>query len=517
MRSVLSHRFSLIAIIAACALIPHALHAQRKNIGDSINTQWNEIIPIISANGKTLYFDRKEYPKNVGGNADKDDIWYSELLPDGTWSRAKNLVELNTRSPNAIFSILPDNNTALYWGAIDSTGRITFAIVQRTEDGWGKPRLLHIKNFYNRSDGITASLAADGNTLLMGIRRDDSPGGVNIYVSFLEDEETNSWSEPKSLGPHINTKYGEASPLLGADMSTLFFSSGRPSANGSVNIYQAQRLDSTWTNWSEPVDMGSEFNILGENYLNSITASGEYAYLTGMVENPNKNLDIFRIKVPEDKRIRPVVLLQGKVYRAAKNGKKDLAHPLAARLVYERLRDGKQVGVANTNPKSGSYEIALPGGEEYGIRVESDGCLPQSDHLDVRDLLKYTEMTRDFALPVIAVGSNISLNNIFFDFAKATLRPESQAELNRFASMMSKNPAMRVVIEGHTDDVGTDQANDALSQARAQSVKNYLTGRGVNGARIEAHGYGKRQPVAPNDTEENRGKNRRVVFRITSK
>src|SRR5579864_3720759 len=95
-----------------------AAHAQeapipfRKNLGTNINSQWDDIIPIISADGKTLYFDRKNYPLNVGGTNDYDDIWYSEALNDTTWTPAKDLAALNTKNPNAIFSILPDNNTA---------------------------------------------------------------------------------------------------------------------------------------------------------------------------------------------------------------------------------------------------------------------------------------------------------------------------------------------------------------------------------------------------------------------
>ena len=491
--------------------------SKRRNLGDSVNSQWNEIIPVISADGKTLYFDRKLYPRNVGGEADHDDIWYSEQKTDGTWSIARNLAALNTRNPNAIFSVLPDNNTALYWGAMDSTGHIAFALVQRTLTGWTQPKVMRIKNFYNRATGITASLGADGRSILMAVRRDDSPGTLNIYVSFLLDEQSNSWSEPTGLGPQINTAYGESSPLLGADGTTLYFSSARPGGAGEINIFTAKRLDSTWKHWSNPVPMGDDFNFPGENYLNSITASGEYAYLGGSVENPGKNMDLFRIQVPEALRVRPVVLLKGLVFRAGPKGLKDAAHPLAAKIIYERLSDGTQLGIANTNPATGAFQIALPGGEEYGVRIESENSLPLSDHLDYRKLNVYTELNREFLLPQIAVGSNINLNNIFFDVGKAVLHPASFAELNRLAGVLNKNTSVNIVIEGHTDDAGTDEINDALSVHRAEAVKNYFTAKGVAGKRIAVKGFGKRMPVAANNTDEGRGKNRRVVVRVVAK
>jgi OOP family OmpA-OmpF porin len=505
------------ALLVLLQLAGGVSYGQRKNLGPTVSTQWNEIIPIISADGKTLYFDRKRYPLNTGGEGDFDDIWYSQSKGDNVWGEAQNLKALNTRTPNAIFSILPDNNTALYWGALDSAGKLAFSLVHRTEDGWSQPNLLRIRNFYNLADGVTASLAADGKTLLMALRRSDSPGALNLYVSFLDDEEANTWTEPRSLGPIINTFHGESTPLIGADGETLFFSSARPGGYGGTDIYVARRLDSTWMNWTEPENLGPEFNIPGENFLSSITASGEYAFLAGSVENPGKNLDIFRLKLPEKFRSRPVVLVKGHVWHETSAGSVDSTHPLAARIVYERLRDGKRLGSARTDPRTGAYQIALPGHEIYGMRVESSGHLPVSDHVDLSSLTSYREVTHDYALPVIAVGSTVKLNNIFFDFAKNELNPESFAELNRRAEILQQNGTMEVVIEGHTDDVGSNDMNDALSLARATAVRSYLIEHAIDPTRMGTRGFGKRKPVAPNDTEEGRSKNRRVVVRVVKK
>jgi len=514
--------------------------AERKNLGTNVNSQWNDIIPIISADGKTLYFDRKDYPLNTGGETDHDDIWYSEYQQDSTWSVAKDLSALNTRYPNAIFSILPDNNTALYWGAIDEMGRLTFALVHRTKTGWTQPELLHIKNFYNEAEGITASLAADGKTLLLAIKRKDSQsyhsdGGMNIYVSFLEDEAKNTWTEPKNLGNIINTPYGETTPLLAADGVTLYFSSARPGGIGDVDIYSTQRLDTTWTNWSSPQNLGAGFNIRGENFLNSITASGEYAYLSGVVENPSKNMDIFRIKMPKKSHSKAVVLVKGRVFARLQTppppvdvkgkGKfknktqedvilPDTLKPLEAKIVYERLSDGKEIGIAHTDPRTGAYQIALPCGDAYGFRAELKGYLPVDDNLDITKLTTYQEMKRDIILSPLEVGIDVNLNNLFFDEGKADLRSESFPELDRLVTVIVQNPSLTVEIDGHTDDVGTPEFNKVLSLHRAQAVVSYLAKKGIDNSRLTAKGFGETDPVASNDTEEGKQKNRRVVLKI---
>ncbi|MGZ4091021.1 MAG: OmpA family protein, partial [Bacteroidia bacterium] len=114
----------------------------------------------------------------------------------------------------------------------------------------------------------------------------------------------------------------------------------------------------------------------------------------------------------------------------------------------------------------------------------------------------------------LEVGSTIRLNNIFFDVAKATLRPESFPELDRLAGLMTDNGKMQIELSGHTDNVGSDEANMKLSSDRAKTVTDYLVGLGIAAERIQAKGYGETKPLGTNDTEEGRQLNRRVEFTI---
>jgi len=138
--------------------------------------------------------------------------------------------------------------------------------------------------------------------------------------------------------------------------------------------------------------------------------------------------------------------------------------------------------------------------------------------MDLTDIDEYTEIEDEIMrVSPIEVGSVVRLNNIFFKFAKATLKSESFPELDRTVTFLEENKTLELEIAGHTDNVGSDATNQKLSQARAQSVVDYLVSHGVSASRLIAKGYGESRPVAFNNTEEGRAMNRRVEFKVLKK
>ena len=129
----------------------------------------------------------------------------------------------------------------------------------------------------------------------------------------------------------------------------------------------------------------------------------------------------------------------------------------------------------------------------------------------------YNEITKDILLKKVAVGVKIILKNIFFDFDKATLRPESASELERLAKLLNDVPTLQIEISGHTDNKGSDDYNQKLSHKRARSVVENLISKGISGGRLEYKGYGESEPIASNDTEEGRQLNRRTEFKVLRK
>src|SRR5690606_35455223 len=192
---------------------------------------------------------------------------------------------------------------------------------------------------------------------------------------------------------------------------------------------------------------------------------------------------------------------------------------MQANIIYEELPDGQQLGVAESDPETGEYEIRLPAGKLYGVRAEATGRISENQNLDLRNIDGDEVIdNKNFNLDPIKlkpVEENITLvlNNVFFDFDQATLKPESFPELNRIVSAMDQTAAMKIEIAGHADATGSEAYNLQLSERRARSVVIYLTDKGVDADRIAVMFYGETKPVAPNNTREGRSKNRRVEFK----
>ncbi|MFI5201093.1 MAG: OmpA family protein [Candidatus Kapaibacterium sp.] len=504
-------------IQAEINVAPNVNVGPRENLGPNINSVYDEVLPVISPDGKTLYVDRKNHPQNFrrpGVPQDEnnnDNIWYSTQDSDGGWQPLKNIGSmLNNGYGSFVASVTPDGNTLLLGGtyAPKSGGSAHFGLwlTHQIAGGWSVPDEVIVKDYYTHAVFVEFCLSNDGRTIILSLDRADSYGGKDLYVSFLQPDGT--WSAPKNLGPDVNSAADEATPFLASDGETLYFASEGFAGYGSMDMYITRRLDSTWQHWSEPEDLGSQLNTPGWDAYYTVPASGEYAYFVS-TENSIGMGDIFRVKLPEALRPRPVLLVSGRVVDA-KTGT-----PVTAIIKYENLETGKDIGSARTSPGTGAYKITLPAGETYGYRAEAPGYVPVSENLDLTKVTEYQEIERDLMLVPIEKGEIVRLNNIFFETAKAELRPESFAELDRVVRLLEDNPSMEIAIGGHTDNVGTAAINNALSQSRAQAVANYLVSKGISVKRLRVKGYGDTKPVASNDTDAGRQQNRRVEFTIS--
>ena len=178
------------------------------------------------------------------------------------------------------------------------------------------------------------------------------------------------------------------------------------------------------------------------------------------------------------------------------------------------------VGFYHSNSKTGEYLFILPPGKNYNITYEAEGYLFHSENMDVSIKTNYYVIRKAVILNPLVVGSKVVLNNIFFDFDKATLRPISNVELAKLHKLLTNYPDMVVEISGHTDSKGTREYNIKLSEERAQAVVKHLIEKGINKKQMVAKGYGELQPAVDNnnpngsDNLENRQLNRRVELKI---
>lgn len=489
---------------------------QVENLGTNINSALPELRPTISADGNLLFFICQNHPENTKFNEvpNSQDIWFSEKDSSGKWEPAEHLgYPLNTYYYNAVYWISPDNNRILIRNAFvhgDYAGNGVSMCRLQKNGNWSKPEMLRINNYgkYDRGRQNGAFMGQDGQTLLFYMTEEE--GGMNndLYVSFLEGN--GDWTEPKSLGKKINLKkFNETTPYLAPDGVTLYFSSNRPGGLGYNDIWMTRRLDNSWQKWSEPVNLGSPINTDDMDSFFTLDAGGEYAYMSTDLNSYGAS-DIVRIKLMEREKPDPVILVSGNVYNKKTN------QPLSAALLYETLPGGELAGNAISNPADGSFKIVLPYDKNYLIRAQADHFFAISENLDLDSLVKagYKEIHKDLYLVPIEIGQVVRLNNVFFDFDKWSLRPESYVELDRVVKMLSENPAVEIEMSAHTDSRGSDAYNFKLSDNRARSVMEYILSKGIAVNRISSQGYGETKPVATNDTDEGRQLNRRVEFKI---
>jgi OOP family OmpA-OmpF porin len=524
-------------------LLPFSIIAQKAEpLGTAVNSEYNELHPLISADGKTLYFVRAGHPSNTKGKDHSNDIWYTEKGKDGKWVSAKRMPrQLNRDRYNDLFYISPDGNTAIIRGEYEkgviNMDKVGLSIIRKKGSVWQNPEALKIPGLSKRVKGpiLTATMSNNGKVIILSFSEKKGGGDDDLYVTIMDRQ--GNWSELKSLGKDINTGDVECSPYLSADNSTLYFASNRKGGEGGYDIWMSRRRGKGWFSWTKPVNLGPHINSKDDEMYYTMESSGEFAYFASKNNSMGK-YDLFRIRVEdltqestpnegvlqattlaeerkeEEQPIVPtkVAIISGKVTDLT-TGK-----PIEARIIYEDMEDGEELGVATSDPITGEYKIVLPYGKRYSIRPESDNLLGVSKSIDLTIPGQYKEITgQDLETAPIKAGTAITLNNVFFEFAKANLEKESFLELDRLIALLIKNPNMAIEVQGHTDNVGSDAANMRLSQQRADAVKSYFVEKGIATDRITSTGFGESRPVASNETTEGQAKNRRVEFVILRK
>ena len=354
---------------------------------------------------------------------------------------------------------------------------------------------------------LSFNMHPDNKTLLMSFSEKEGDEDSDLYISFKTDN--NEFSAPMALTA-LNSTGDDIGPFLAADGVTLYWSSNRSGGFGDNDIWMSKRLDDTYQKWTTPLNLGASINTSNWDSYYTIPASGEYAYMVSSKNSIGRS-DVVRIKLKEEYKPNPVVLIKGRVLDKKTN------KPVLANINYVTLADNKEIGITQSHPETGEYQIILPYGKLYGFQASAKGYYSVSDNLDVTDLKEYKEITRDLYLVPLEVGQVVRLNNIFFEFGKAILKPESFIELDKVVKFMNENPNMEIALGGHTDNVGSDDYNLKLSTERSKAVLEYIVSKGIITTRLTTQGYGKTKPLAENNTEEGKALNRRVEFTITKK
>ena len=486
--------------------IVDSLNYKAESLGINVNSDFDEVYPIIAPDGKTLYFDRKLHPENLGDKKN-DDIWTSIKVGD-QWTKATNIgPPLNNSNHNFLCSISPDGNVALVGS--DYTNPLAedpgVSLTYKTDVGWSDPIGIKVNGFKNLNQYNEFSLAPDGTTLIMSSETLDGFGLLDLYVSFLQ--ENGSFSNPINLGNNINTAGNEMTPFLAADGKTLFFSSTGFPGYGFQDIYMSRRLDNTWVNWTEPINLGKNVNSPEWEAYYTIDAHGEYAYFSTS-NTAGSNLDIFRIKLPPTVKPENILWLKGIVSDRITGAK------VAARIEYKCVTDSLVRGNSNTTTTDG-YAIILPQSASYNIMISADNYYTGDTSLVINALESYSEIVQNFTLIPKQKGAIIEMRNILFGINSSVLEDTSFTELDKVVKFLDQNPGVEIEIRGHTNSLCDDNYCITLSSKRAKSVMDYFISKGINANRLTYKGLGKSVPIADNKTAAGRQINQRVEFMIT--
>lgn len=482
---------------------------QKENLGKMVNSTGQELAPVISPDGRSLFFTRGMYAGNTGSPS-KQDVWVSNLDKNNNWGEALNLkAPINNEGDNATTGISPDGKTLYLINIYHSDGTMVEGLSKssRTATGWSFPKECRIKNHYNDyPDKLTEfAISSKGNVLVLSVQRRNTEGKKDLYVSFLEGDDT--WSEPRHMGPIINTADNEWTPFIASDDKTLYFTSAGFSNYGNGDIYLSRRLDDTWTNWSDPENLGPAINTPQWDGFFNIPASADYAY---MISNENSigQEDIFRVRLFPAIKPQPVAIVSGTVIDAETN------QPMSAEIIADLKKSNDEFAKVSYEPETGEYKIILPLRDLYRLTASHEGYFPVTEEIDLQRETNFRTIRKNIMMLPIKIGQKIRLSQVMFSQSSADVVASSYPEMQRIVTMMKEHPTMEVLLEGHTDNVGDYQKNVKLSEDRVLAVSKYLNTQGIELARIQTKAWGPANPIASNITEETRQKNRRVEFTI---
>lgn len=510
------------------------------NMGASFNSSYPDYAPLVSAEENQIYFTSRR-PAAVTEDMDEytgmafEDIYVAEKLNDSMWDVLNVGKPVNTKGHDATSGISPDQSTFFVYRGAKKEGEIYTAQFDST--GWQTPR----RQEEGKSVGTkisqeqTMSFSFDGRTAYFVSNREGGFGGFDIWVTTKDDK--GHWTEPKNLGPTINTAKDEISVYTLSDGKSIFFSSNGHQTMGGLDIFYAKKENDT--TWSRPANLGWPINTVENDAFYWRSLSGKTAYYASerMAESQG-GYDIYKITYMGEEKgvitqsedqllayitkpvsesvseaaaeitITPITLLKGYVYDDFTK------KPLEADVVMVDNDLQQEIAVFRSNPITGKFMVQLPAGHDYAITVRKEGYLFHSENFNIPVVAEYQEVEKEFPLKNVSVGSRVVLRNIFFEFDKATLLPQSYVELDRLYKLLIEVPTIKIEISGHTDSKGSATYNQSLSERRAKTVVEYLVARGIGMDRLTYKGYGLTQPIATNDTEEGRALNRRTEFKI---
>jgi outer membrane protein OmpA-like peptidoglycan-associated protein/tetratricopeptide (TPR) repeat protein len=360
----------------------------------------------------------------------------------------------------------------------------------------------------NTKDGWEAqpTLSSDGNTLFFTAAR-KSTRDNDIFIAKRNADGT--WGEARPFD-EINTDGKDKSPFLHQDSETLYFVSSCTDTRKGVGGLDIFYIREDKGKWSQPKNIGYPINSKEDELGLFVSTDGKIAYYSSRVGG---NWNIYSFELYEEARPKAVAILKGEL----KDEKGDPVKDATIEIAYAGSNEVTQVKV---NGDDGKYAavVKVDTKQDVMVTVKKEGHAFDSKLIAKEDIKpeKVSIKGNNLTVKELKVGEAYTINDILYATNSSALNDKSKFILNGFARFLNQNPNITVAIQGHTDDVGDDAQNLALSESRAKGVKDYLVSQGIDAERLSAKGYGEAKPKVPNTSDLNRAKNRRTDFVIES-
>jgi len=477
------------------------------NLGPAINSSYDEYWPSITADGLTLVVT-VQIPKTRGldeFSRNMQEDFFISKWENGKWAPRKSMGKpINSDLNEGAQSLSADGHFMFFTACnrADGLGSCDIYFSSWLGNQWSAPRNI-AKPINSPQWDAQPSISPDGRTIYFCSRRPGGKGKIDLWQSTITED--GYWGEPENLGDLINTAGDEMSPFIHPDNQTLYFSSNGLPGLGNFDLF-VSRKDKTGE-WGPPKNLGYPINSYFEEIGLIVDAKGDKAYYSS-TRMSNSGKDIFEFELYDEVRPGHVTYMKGLVFD------KETTKPLVAKFELIDLITKKIVMQAFSDP-IGEFLVCIPTNQDYALNVSRDGYLFYSDNFSLKGIREITDpFLKDVPLQPLKTGEKVILKNIFYETDSYLLLPKSEAELNKVIQFLEKNPGIRIEISGHTDNVGSPEYNQILSENRARSVYQYLIDHHIDQVRLVFKGYGMDKPIDNNESNEGRAQNRRTELKI---
>jgi tetratricopeptide (TPR) repeat protein len=497
----------MILAIKAARIVENPVPVTIRNLGYPINTQNDEYINYVNTSSDYMMLTRRTHITNSQSN---DPAYMEELLysayHDSAWENpTKVYLEWKDDLNMGSLSLSTDGRIMYFTGCYWPIGQGSCDLYASHSSGshWLLP--------YNLGDNINTSnwesqpiISSDSKKLFFASKRTGGHGGSDIWMSIKL--KNNTWSSPINLGDSINTPKDEMSPFLHADGNTLFFASNGHPGLGGYDLF-ISRQDEVGR-WSLAKNIGyptnSRYNEI--NIFSSI--DGKQSWISSDRDGGYGGMDIYSFDNYEDILPKKIMYVEGIVID------KLTKIPLEAEIQIANLSTSEVINTTISDSVTGGFLLVIFPGVDYAFNITKKGYLFLSENINLQDSAGVKLVKKQFELSPFQIGNQLIMNNVFFKFNEFELLSSSFVELDKLTDVLVQNPLFSIEIIGHTDSIGDAYYNKELSIKRAYSVGNYLIENGIKSERLQYKGMGSTMPVAKNNSEAGRAKNRRTEVRI---